>query len=234
MAAHAVGAVCVALASTTSRPRTRPRCPAAAAAARRLGSAPCLIAARLQPSRPRRAAAARSRAAMPPVAQIDVLVADIGGTNCRFQVWALDSFFRPSRMVVEKVGLPPRLPPPPACRRSCPRRRRFIEHASHLPRRPQFYATKDYAHFRDALAELLKLPELRWEHAAGQGGEQECAVWCSLALDRLPKETLSVRLRENSACVLVSYCFAFTPVLCPACAVAARGPRLRPLRARAP
>lgn len=62
---------------------------------------------------------------MPPVAQIDVLVADIGGTNCRFQVWALDSFFRPSRMVVEK-----------------------------------FYATKDYAHFRDALAELLKLPEL--------------------------------------------------------------------------
>ncbi|KAI7839959.1 hypothetical protein COHA_006352, partial [Chlorella ohadii] len=78
-----------------------------------------------QPGRPRRAAAARGRAAMPVSAQIDVLVADIGGTNCRFQVWALDSFFRPSRMVVEK-----------------------------------FYATKDYAHFRDALAELLKLPEL--------------------------------------------------------------------------
>lgn len=100
---------------------------------------------------------------MPVSAQIDVLVADIGGTNCRFQVWALDSFFRPSRMVVEKVGAaacrrcrrrlplaaaPAPLPPPhPVCLR--------------LPAPPQFYATKDYAHFRDALAELLKLPELR-------------------------------------------------------------------------
>jgi hypothetical protein len=49
---------------------------------------------------------------MPAQAQIDVLVADIGGTNCRFQVWALDSYFRPSRMVVEKVrGRRPLLPP---------------------------------------------------------------------------------------------------------------------------
>ena len=67
---------------------------------------------------------------MPVQAQIDVLVADIGGTNCRFQVWALDSYFRPSRMVVEKVGRRRRcLPPVPACRRcrrSCPRCRRYI------------------------------------------------------------------------------------------------------------
>lgn len=57
-----------------------------------------------------------------PRAQIDVLIADIGGTNCRFQVWQLDTHFRPSRMVLE-----------------------------------QFYATKDYPRFQDALAELLKL-----------------------------------------------------------------------------
>lgn len=62
---------------------------------------------------------------MAPAAVIDVLVADIGGTNCRFQVWQLDAHFRPSRMVVE-----------------------------------QFYATKDYPNFQDALAELLKLPVL--------------------------------------------------------------------------
>lgn len=39
-----------------------------------------------------------------PRAQIDVLIADIGGTNCRFQVWQLDTHFRPSRMVLEQVG----------------------------------------------------------------------------------------------------------------------------------
>lgn len=39
-----------------------------------------------------------------PRSQIDVLIADIGGTNCRFQVWQLDTHFRPSRMVVEQVG----------------------------------------------------------------------------------------------------------------------------------
>lgn len=43
-------------------------------------------------------------AATMPRAQIDVLIADIGGTNCRFQVWQLDTHFRPSRMVVEQVG----------------------------------------------------------------------------------------------------------------------------------
>ena len=37
------------------------------------------------------------------MAHITVLVADIGGTNCRFQVWQLDKHFRPSRMVVEQV-----------------------------------------------------------------------------------------------------------------------------------
>ncbi|PSC71239.1 glucokinase [Micractinium conductrix] len=58
-------------------------------------------------------------------AKTDVLIADIGGTNCRFQVWQLDAHFRPSRMVVE-----------------------------------QYYATKDYPHFADALDALLSLDVL--------------------------------------------------------------------------
>lgn len=33
-----------------------------------------------------------------------VLVADIGGTNARFQVWQLDDVLRPSRLILEKVG----------------------------------------------------------------------------------------------------------------------------------
>lgn len=32
-----------------------------------------------------------------------VLVADIGGTNCRFQVWQLDKALRPSRLVLEHI-----------------------------------------------------------------------------------------------------------------------------------
>lgn len=32
-----------------------------------------------------------------------VLVADIGGTNCRFQLWELDAFHRPARLAVELV-----------------------------------------------------------------------------------------------------------------------------------
>ena len=32
-----------------------------------------------------------------------VIVADIGGTNCRFQVWQLDDVLRPSRLALEKV-----------------------------------------------------------------------------------------------------------------------------------
>lgn len=36
------------------------------------------------------------------MAIISVLVADIGGTNCRFQVWQLDKHLRPSRMVLEQ------------------------------------------------------------------------------------------------------------------------------------
>ena len=32
-----------------------------------------------------------------------VLVADIGGTNCRFQLWELDAFLRPARMTLEQI-----------------------------------------------------------------------------------------------------------------------------------
>lgn len=32
-----------------------------------------------------------------------VLVADIGGTNCRFQLWELDAYLRPSRMALEEI-----------------------------------------------------------------------------------------------------------------------------------
>ena len=48
-------------------------------------------------------------------AKTDVLIADIGGTNCRFQVWQLDAHFRPSRMVVEQVHRRRRCRLPPAC-----------------------------------------------------------------------------------------------------------------------
>lgn len=32
-----------------------------------------------------------------------VLVADIGGTNCRFQLWELDAFYRPAEMTLEQI-----------------------------------------------------------------------------------------------------------------------------------
>lgn len=56
-----------------------------------------------QPASPHPLRPCRTAATMPR-AQIDVLIADIGGTNCRFQVWQLDTHFRPSRMVLEQVG----------------------------------------------------------------------------------------------------------------------------------
>lgn len=34
---------------------------------------------------------------------VSVLVADIGGTNCRFQLWELDAFLRPARIALEIV-----------------------------------------------------------------------------------------------------------------------------------
>lgn len=82
-------------------------------------------------------------------ASITVLVADIGGTNCRFQAWQLDKHFRPSRMVVE-----------------------------------QFYPTKDYSTFEDALAAFLTLEQLMGGHrpkaaafaCAGPVKHQRCTM----------------------------------------------------------
>lgn len=51
------------------------------------------------------------------MAQHNVIVCDLGGTNCRFQVWQLDKHLRPARMVVEQVRRRRRRsPPPPAAR----------------------------------------------------------------------------------------------------------------------
>ena len=86
----------------SSRPLTVPLAGIAAPrlAPRNAAFAGCRLQLRRQGSSSGNRDRSRRTATM---AHITVLVADIGGTNCRFQVWQLDKHFRPSRMVVEQV-----------------------------------------------------------------------------------------------------------------------------------
>jgi hypothetical protein len=86
-----------------------------------------------------------------------------GGTNCRFQVWQLDKHLRPSRMVLEQVGI--------ALCCCCCRAGHLTTGAWSLDTRHvppslpgallQFYPTADYKHFTDALSALLQLEALQ-------------------------------------------------------------------------